>query len=410
MENKQPGYTRREILKLSAAAGLGVAVGASGLGTVGMIVDTFSAKPTSSNKQEKTVIPFYGKHQAGIVTPQQTYLYLASFDITTNDRRELIHLLKTWTKLSERFTQGRNLDATQNDWLPPKDTGEALGLGASRLTITFGFGSSLFNKDGKDRFGLSHRKPLHLKPIPTMPRDAIDPSLSDGDIIVQVCADDQLVAFHAVRNLIKAAVGTATIKWLNAGFLNGKRGETPRNLFGFKDGTANLSINDVKKQNQVIWCGQGEPDWMKGGTYLAYRNIRMFLEIWDLSSLKEQEDTFGRRKLSGAPYGKGHEHDPVDVTKLPKDSHVALAKSTGQEIFRRGYNYSDGIEPKTGNPNAGLQFIRFQKNPQASFVPMLALLSKNDALNEYTKHIGSGLYAIPRGIKKGEYIGQALFS
>jgi deferrochelatase/peroxidase EfeB len=229
-----------------------------------------------------------------------------------------------------------------------------------------------------------------------------------GDICIQVCADDQQVAFHAVRIFIKSAIGTATLKWMKEGFMSVPDGKTPRNLFGYKDGTANINPKNKEATDRVIWCGQGEPAWLKGGTYMAYRKIRMFLEVWDRSSLKDQEDTFGRKKLSGAPYGKVHEHDEVDMAKLPTDSHVRLTHSTGQKIFRRAYSYTDGIDQKTGNVKAGLLFISFQANPDKQLIPMLRLLSRKDALNEYTKHIGSALFACPRGVRQGEYIAQSL--
>ena len=46
------------------------------------------------------------------------------------------------------------------------DSGEALGLGTARLTVTFGFGPGLFVKDGKDRYGLAARRPAALADLP----------------------------------------------------------------------------------------------------------------------------------------------------------------------------------------------------------------------------------------------------
>ncbi|MBD5020322.1 deferrochelatase/peroxidase EfeB, partial [Xanthomonas citri pv. citri] len=95
------------------------------------------------------------------------------------------------------------------------------------------------------------------------------------------------VAFHALRNLLNQAVGTCEVRFVNKGFLSGgKNGETPRNLFGFKDGTGNQSTKDDTLMNSIVWIQSGEPDWMTGGTYMAFRKIKMFLEVWDRSSLK----------------------------------------------------------------------------------------------------------------------------
>ena len=47
---------------------------------------------------------------------------------------------------------------------PPADTGEAVGLPASRLTMTFGLGPSVFLQDGHDRFGLASQAPAGAAP------------------------------------------------------------------------------------------------------------------------------------------------------------------------------------------------------------------------------------------------------
>jgi len=285
-----------------------------------------------------------------------------------------------------------------NPLLPPSDTGETLELPAAKLTATFGFGPSFFVSDGKDRFGIANKLPLYLKDIPRMPRDNLDPLLSGGDVCVQVCAEDQQVAFHAVRNFIRLATGSASVNWLQEGFISaGSGGQTPRNLFGFKDGTANKLHETPEGYQNVIWAGEGEPDWMRGGTYMAYRKVRMLLEVWDRASLADQEDTFGRYKESGAAYGRTGEFDEVDPSQMPVAAHVRLAKESKQLIHRRGYSYTDGVDPRTGNVNAGLLFISYQRNPEEQLIPMLKLMQSRDALNEYAVHIASGLFALSRG-------------
>ncbi|SDM84494.1 deferrochelatase/peroxidase EfeB [Fictibacillus solisalsi] len=410
-EQKEPNqYSRREMLKMSLLTGAGVAISMSGIGALTSMTNVFGETvKKSGSSSEKDIISFYGKHQAGIVTPQQTYTYLAAFDFTTSSKGDVIRLLKQWTLLAESMSQGKADHKYSNDWLPPKDTGEALDLPPSRLTLTFGFGPSFFSKKGIDRFGVKRKSPKHLKDIPLMPRDNLQEPFIGGDFCVQACAEDQQVAFHAIRNFIKSAVGKAEVRWMQSGFISAKHGKTPRNLFGFKDGTANADPKDSKAHEQIIWAGDEEPAWMNGGSYMAFRKIKMFLEVWDRSSLKDQEDTFGRKKESGAPYGKINEHDKVNPIQMPPDSHTAIAKRTGQQIYRRAYSYTDGVDPKTGYVDAGLLFISYQKNPAEQFIPMLKKMSKADKLNEYTQHIGSAMFAMPRGIKKGEYIGQPLF-
>jgi len=411
-DNKPSGLSRRDFLKMTASVGVGLAIGASGMAAIERAVSP--AKPAaagsgSGNAATDERIPFYGDHQAGIVTPQQTYMYLVSFRITAADRAAVIRLFRDWTRFADLSTSGGTMKTGDNPLLPPSDTGETLELPAARLTATFGFGPSLFVSDGKDRFGLAGQLPLYLKDIPRMPKDNLDPALSGGDVCVQVCAEDQQVAFHAVRNFIRLSTGSATVNWLQEGFISGgKGGQTPRNLFGFKDGTANALHQTPDGFRDVVWAGEDEPAWLRGGSYLAYRKVRMLLEVWDRSSLADQENTFGRRKESGAAYGKQGEFDSVDPSKLPADSHVRLAKESKQLIHRRGYSYTDGVDPRTGNVNAGLLFLSYQRNPDAQLLPMLKLMQSKDLLNEYAVHIASGLFACPGGLREGQYVGQSL--
>ncbi|VRP77049.1 peroxidase [Streptococcus pneumoniae] len=140
---------------------------------------------------------------------------------------------------------------------------------------------------------------------------------------------------------------------------------------------------------------------------MAVRRIQMFLETWDRTSLEEQENTFGRYKESGAPFGKKNEFDEVDLSLLPDDSHVCLAKEVDKPLLRRSYSYSDGIDEKTGQFDTGLLFISFQKDPD-NFVKVQTNLGATDKMNEYITHIGSGLFTCFGGVEKGGYIGQKL--
>jgi len=404
---KAPGMSRRDFLKISASVGVGLAIGASGVAAIDKVITPASTSAAENGAAEDR-IPMYGQHQAGIITPQQTYMYLASMRITATDRAEVIQLFRDWTKFCDLSTAGKTMRTGDNPLLPPSDTGETLDLPAANLTVTFGFGPSFFSLDGKDRFGIADKLPRYLKDIPRMPRDNLDHSMSGGDICIQVCAEDQQVAFHAIRNFIRLSTGTATMNWLQEGFISGRSGQTPRNLFGFKDGTANILHQNEAGYKDVVWAGEDEPAWMQGGTYMAYRKVRMFLEMWDRSSLSDQEDTFGRHKESGAAYGANSEFDSFDSSHMPIDAHVRLAKESKQLIHRRGYSYTDGVESRTGNVSAGLLFISFQRNPEEQLVPMLKLMQSKDALNPYTSHVASGLFACPGGLREGQYIGQSI--
>lgn len=388
---------RREFLKKAGIGGAGLALGLSG-------ASAFFANKEHGSKQiadGQEEISFYGKHQAGITTPMQKNIYFVVLDLRTTDKNELIQLFKDWTDYSQKLVNGELVKKDgSNALLPPSDTGETVGLNPYRLTLTFGVSASFLTK-----LGLEKKRPKLFRDLPAFPKEQLREQYTGGDIVIQACADDEQVAFHAVRNLIRKGRNKVTMKWSQSGFAAiGDRMETPRNLFGFKDGTANVTTE--KDFDKVVWADS--QDWMKNGSYMAVRRIIMHLETWDRTNLQEQENTFGRYKESGAPFGKQNEFDEVDLSLLPVDSHVRLAKEVDLPILRRSYSYSDGIDPKTGQFDAGLLFIAFQKDPDR-FVKIQTNLGADDKMNEYVTHIGSGLFACFGGVKEGGYIGQDLF-
>jgi deferrochelatase/peroxidase EfeB len=308
---------------------------------------------------------------------------------------------------------------------PPDDTGDALDLPPSGLTITIGFGPTLFRmKDGTARFGIADRQPDTLHELPRFPGDMLDESICGGDICIQACADDAQVAVHAVRNLVRLAFGSAAVRWSQMGY--GKSSSTshdqptPRNLFGFKDGTRNITGDDTAGLDSFVWVQpEDAPAWMQGGTYLAVRKIRMTIETWDRSSMREQEATFGRTKKEGAPLSGGSEFTDPDFTVQGRDavllidptSHMALAhpdSNDGNRILRRAYNYTDGSDG-LGRLDAGLFFLSYQRDIDRQFTPMQMRLSRSDRMNEYVKYLSSATFAIPPGcMTPDDYIGRTL--
>lgn len=412
-------FSRRDILKTAGVGGVGVLIGASGLGG---ILSISEGQATGTAKAD--IVPFYGKHQGGITTKTQNHLYFAAMDVTASKKEDLAKLFKDFTRAAALMTEGKPIgDLSSNEFLPPKDTGEAEGLSASNLTITFGVGPSLFQKDGQDRFGLKVKQPAELKDLPKFPLDALEAEWTGGDICIQACADDLQVAFHAVRNLIRIARGKAILKWAQPGFQRTKQAdpkeETPRNLFGFKDGTVNPDVNSGEQTNKHLWVQPGDgPDWLAAGSYMVVRKIEMHIEVWDRTNLKEQENTFGRYRDSGAPLGQTKEFEKLDLNQkndkgehfIPADSHVRLSHGDGtQQILRRAYSYSNGMDMKTGSFDAGLLFICFQRKPSKQFIPIQERLAKMDKLNEYTTHRGSAIFACLPGCNKGGFIGETLF-
>ncbi|MGN6333257.1 MAG: iron uptake transporter deferrochelatase/peroxidase subunit [Motilibacteraceae bacterium] len=407
--------SRRRLLALGGA-GLLTAAGAGAGGTMALREER---RTDQCNGPTASQVPFQGAHQAGVTTPVQDRLQMTAFDVTASSRAELVSLLRDWTAAAAVMTSGLPVGDGAVDGpaqAPPADTGEALGLSPARLTITVGFGPSLFaHPDQGDRFGLAAQRPDELTDLPRFRGDDLDPARCGGDLIVQACADDPQVAVHAIRNLARSGFGRAAVRWSQLGF--GKTSsttpdqETPRNLFGFKDGTENIASDDASAQDHHIWCGHEAPAWLRGGTYLVARRIGMRIEAWDRESLHGQEQIIGRTKGEGAPLGAAREHDPVDLTALPANSHVALAHPSangGHALLRRGYSYVDGSDG-LGHLDAGLFFIAFCRSPHTQYVPLQAKLARQDALAEYLVHTGSGLWACPPGLVTSEtYWGQSL--
>jgi len=410
---KHPG--RRRFFASAAGAAAVTALG----GTPAALAAASAAHETE---------PFWGRHQAGITTRQQSYAYFAAFDVTTAKREDVTALLRAWTDAAARLSAGETAATlSDDDDAEPADSGDALGLPARRLTITFGFGPGLFSKDGVDRFGLASRRPQALIDLPRFNGDQLVAERTGGDLCVQACAEDPQVAFHAVRQLSRLAYSSAKLRWAQNGFLPTARPhETPRNLQGFKDGTQNPKSNEM---DQFVWVGSEGPAWMQGGSYLVVRPIRIALEHWDRMKLGFQEQVVGRHKRSGAPLGARHENDPMDLEAndsegnpvIPENAHARLASpaaNDGAQVLRRGYSYDNGLSytAERWPPwrqgmefDAGLLFICFQRDPRTGFVKIFENMSKFDMMNQFVTHIGGGLFACPAGAARGDYIGRSLF-
>ncbi|HEV8562016.1 MAG TPA: iron uptake transporter deferrochelatase/peroxidase subunit [Actinophytocola sp.] len=411
--------------RLFGVAGAGAAV-AGVSGAAGVLAGRASAPvEVARTASAASAVPFHGEHQAGIVTPAQDRMHFVAFDVTTRKRDELVTLLKDWTRAAERMTAGQ--EAKENGAVggspeaPPADTGEALDLPASALTLTIGFGPALFD----DRFGVSGRRPEALIDLPAFPHDDLDPRRSGGDICVQACANDPQVAVHAIRNLARIGFGKVAVRWSQLGFgrtsSTSTAQATPRNLFGFKDGTNNPKAEEADVLREHVWVSRSDgPDWMVGGSYLVARRIRMHIEIWDRTSLAEQESIIGRHKGSGAALGQLAEFDQVDLHVrgvggepiVPDDAHIRLVSAEalgGAKILRRGYNFTDGSDG-LGHLDAGLFFICFNRDSRKQFVPMQQAMASLDRMMEYVEHTGSGLFACPPGVHEGGFWGETVFN
>ena len=394
------------------------------------------ARADTAAVQVSDRLPFFGRHQSGIATPQQKHTYFAAFDCLAKNRDELVAMLRQWTDGAARLCAGQTVrDLGQDASVEAPDGGSALGLAPSRLTLTFGFGPGLFANKGADRYGLASARPAALVDLPKFNGDQLEAQFTGGDLSVQACADDPQVAFHAVRELARLSYGAAQFHWAQTGFLADAPGEdNPRNLMGFKDGSNNprtaAAPPDLPRGlDEVVWAGEEGPSWMRAGSYLVVRRIRIALEHWDRTEVDFQEQVIGRHKYSGAPIGKAKESDALDLDRvdadgnpvIPDNAHVRLgaaATNGGAQILRRSYSYNDGVRftAERWPPwrqgmmyDAGLFFLCYQRDPREGFVKIFENMAKLDALNQFTTHVGGGLFACPGGIEQGSFVGESLF-
>ncbi|MEO7193964.1 MAG: Dyp-type peroxidase [Pseudonocardiaceae bacterium] len=427
------GVSRRGLLR----GGLLVGAGALGGGVAGGFIGDRVADSARQRSES-----FWGAHQGGIVTDTQQHTVLAAFDLTGNNRAELVTMLKAWTWLAGELARGqapavpiydpptatgRNAYADATEASTTADSAEATDLGPARLTLTVGFGAGLFS----DRFGLASRRPAALVELPRFPGDELAAGDSGGDLFLQACADDPQVAFHAVRAIARIAPDVATLRWTQLGYSPSNTGGTPRNLMGFKDGTVNSNAHPPADMDATVWAGAESPGWMRGGSYLVYRRIRIALEHWDRLAPPLQEQVIGRHKASGAPLGHQDEFDALDLTTadphgtlvIPAEAHVRLAaaeSNKGAVIVRRAFSFNNGTTPFTERwppwrqaleYDSGLLFLAYQKDPRTGFVPIFSQLAVTDALNQFTTHTASAIFAIPPGAAQpGDWIGQTLFA
>ncbi|MEU6505919.1 iron uptake transporter deferrochelatase/peroxidase subunit [Streptomyces sp. NPDC046942] len=399
------GVSRRALLGTAGATGL--VLGAAG-GAVGYAAAPAPAAPLSSVGSDRAM--FHGKHQPGITEGLQARGHLVAFDLAAGaGRKEAAALLRRWSTTAERLMAG--------EAAPHDDTDVARDAGPSALTITFGFGHGFFG-----RTGLEKQRPSALDPLPDFSSDQLDKARSDGDLWVQIGANDALVAFHALRAIQKDAGGAARLRWQMNGF-NRTPGATAhpmtaRNLMGQLDGTRNPKPTDSDFDQRIFVPASGEPAWMANGSYAVVRRIRMLLDDWEKLSVAAQEAVIGRRKSDGAPLSGGDETTPMDLEKadakgqyvVPLNAHARITrpdKNGGAAMLRRPFSYHDGFEAD-GTPDAGLLFVCWQADPLRGFVPVQRKLDRGDALSQFIRHEASALFAVPGGAAKGEYVGQRL--
>jgi deferrochelatase/peroxidase EfeB len=359
-------------------------------------------------------IPFYGQHQAGIATPPQTAAAFLSFDVTAGNLRELTDLFRTLTERAAFLTKG-GTPPPPRAGTPPEHR-DLLGptTPPDDLTVTVAVGASLF--DG--RYGLAPRKPTQLETMRAFAHDDLDPKITHGDLLVQVCANHRDTVGNAMLDIMRQTSGGMRLRWRIDAFRFPPRPVgIPRDWMGFKDGISNPNPTDASQMNEVVWVQRGgaEPAWTAGGTYQALRIIQMHLDEWDTVPVEQQERIFGRRKVSGAPMyatnpNASDELDPVYTNDpqgrlTPLNCHIRLANpqtpqtAATSTILRRSYQY-DRSREESGRPDLGHTFCCFQQELN-TYIAMQTRL-ENEMLVRYITPIGGGYFFALPGVRDAQ--------
>ncbi|MFI0424638.1 Dyp-type peroxidase [Spongiactinospora sp. 9N601] len=391
------GVSRRGVLYGGAAAVAGV------MATAGRA----TAAQAESTPDGTAVEAFHGPHQAGIATRPQAHAVFLGLDLRRGaDRDSVSRMMRLLTDDARRLTQGRPALA---------DTEPELAALPARLTVTFGFGPGLFAAVG----GGPGRTPP-VKDLPAFKIDKLEDRWSGGDLLVQICADDPLTVAHALRMIVKDVRSFATVRWTQRGFRRAAHTQRPeltqRNVMGQLDGTVNPAPGTPDFE-RAVWITGGGP--LHGGTTLVLRRIRAELESWDAADVVAKEFTVGRRLDTGAPLTGRQEHDEPDFARLTaaglpmisEYAHIRRARveDPGMRIFRRVYNYDEGVSAR-GSADSGLLFASYQADIDRQFVPVQRRLAEADLLNEWTTPIGSAVFAVPPGCGPDGWIGQSLLA
>jgi deferrochelatase/peroxidase EfeB len=391
--------SRRNFLK-------GTATGAAGTALAGgvLIGGPSAGAATLSAQAGAESYPFHGAHQSGVLNPgpsgKQPFTCVAAFDVTADG---LPGLLQAITTRARFLTVG----GTPPDFgvhQPPSDS-DVLGpvVPADGLTVTLSVGSSLFD----DRFGLSNRQPNKLGRMPVFPNDSPKDAWLDGDLLIQLCANHPDTLHHAIRDITKHTNDFMQLRWTIDGFASPPRpAGTPRNLLGFKDGTANPTGTDA---SNLVWVDDSaEPSWARNGSYLVVRLIRMLLPSWEELSIYKQQRIFGRYRDSGAPLdGTGefdapNYHADPDGKVIPLDAHMRLAnpntpQTDNQRLIRRSYNFNLGMD-ENGDMEAGHIFIAYQQDVERQFATVQQRLV-NEPLAGFVQPFGGGYFFTLPGVR-----------
>lgn len=392
------------MVHISRRSALSGAAAVAATGALAGCAQSFSSPQAGEEKD--VFVDFYGSTQTGIEQTKPQFGVFAAFDLPAITIPKAQGLLRSWTHDAALLLSGNGGLA---------DLEPELAVGGSALTITIGLGSTFFTK-----LGLEDKQPPEFGPLPAFEQiDKLQDQWSGGDMLLQICGNNQMAAAHALRVLSSSVRNVAKVRWVQRGFHTVSPqdpSQTGRNLFGQVDETSNPRGNEI---SDVVFA-PASAGLHQHSTTMVIRRIEMDVDGWEEIDRESRELFVGRTLDNGAPLTGTSEHDAPDfdavndrgLPVIPKSSHIARAVSQNphERIFRRGFNYDDAPLPGKIS-NSGLIFVSYQRNINAQFVPIQRRLAEKDGLNRWTTPIGSAVFYIPPGITDvQDYIGSRLFA
>ena len=408
--------TRRRLFGLAGAAG---AVGLAAGTTAGRAFDgdpppeSDAASRSSGAAQRGTPVEPGGLPH-GLAAPAPAFGHVMAIDLAPHVRRSAKQSRRTAAavlRACARLAEG----TTSSD-----DQPVGLDIAPASLQVAAGVGASLLRW-----CGLDSRRPGSMVDLPSFATDRLRPAQSDGDLVVHLAAEDPMRLAGAVQSVASGLGDRAHVRWSRRGFHQtaaaaDHASQTPRNLMGHRDGTNNPELGSALWESVVRTRESGPGSWMDGGSYLVVRDIRIELDRWFSRGVRDRDAVIGRRTSDGAPLGGRSERTPVDLSVrddagelvVPPHAHIRLASSTnaaGSRIYRRTWNYDEGWTAD-GERDAGLLFLAWQADPRRGFIPIQqSLVDNDDALNDFTRHVGSALFAMLPQPLDPETAGRSLF-
>lgn len=425
-EKQSRQFSRRQVIGGIAAGIVGGALVGSGITNV-VKDNTFNDdSPTGAaytRIELNNAQQYYDlDYPSGIVDASQRYCVFAMFDMREGaTRTDLQLLLARWTAAIATMQSGKTLGKIRPDFSEssvPKDMGETADLDPCSLTITTGFGRACSTSASVWKIS-SPSTSTSLSGIasPTSAWCSRRRAATSACRSAPTTARLSSMRFTLWPVLPAVRRSLPSCRKASCPIRQSSDQPTPRDLFGFRDGTTNPT--EDQEFEDFLWVKDTKQEWLKNGSFMCYGRTIADVETWESDRISDQEQLIGRRKDTGAPLSNpnGDEFDIPDLNArdangdllIDPNSHVAITSDQrlGFKVLRRSYNYWSGLNDH-GDQNAGFLNCTYVNDPYRYWL-LRDDMGRYDRLNEYYYDDFRGVYAVPHAPATGTYLGQEFF-